>query len=431
MAQENHDVIVIGAGFAGMAAARELGWRGKRVLVLEGKDRIGGRAWYSDLNGVPIELGGGYVHWSQPHTWGEISRYGLEVIERPYYAPTNAMQKTRFLLDGELRDEFTPAEAAQIKAAFADYVAPAKDVFPNPHRPLESDAYKAYDHLSAEDRINQMGLTPLQRATLLRTAGMQANNAPREGGYVESLRWYALANCNDETYAASLTRFTLAEGTAGLLDRMRQDAGAEVVLNARVSEVSDHGDSVKVVASTGTYSAARCIVATGVNVWKHIRFSPGVSKSRMDFSREELSGKGGKIYVQLKGKFVDSRWSAIGGALLAVLPHVISDEASVVVAFTNPEHPMNAVTKEALQREIDKFDDSYEVVDFKHHDWVEDDLVAGTWGNFRPGQWSKYFDDALKPEGNIHFAGSDIAHGWRGFFDGALESGIRVGRSVS
>lgn len=427
---KRYDTIIVGGGLAGLISARELSHAGQRVAVFEGKARLGGRAWTSDLGGDPIELGGGYVHWSQPHIWSEITRYGLNLIERPYYTSTNAMRQTRFLIDGVLQSAFSAEDAAAIKAAFDAYVAPAAEVFPQPFAPFTSDAYRAYDHLSARARIDQLDLSPLARATLLRTSGMQCNNAPEHGGYIEALRWFALANCDPDTYAASVSRFTLAEGTQGLLDAVAADTRADMTLGAEVTGIETTGTGVAVRTAQGEAAARTCIVATGVNVWRRIAFSPGLSTHKAALTDEGLSGRGAKIYVRIRGRFEDSRWSAIGGAILSVLPHLVGEESSVLVVFTNPAHRMKEVTLPRLQAEIARFDDSLEVLDFKWHDWTTDPLVAGTWGNFRPGQFSKYFADALRPEGPIYFAGSDIALGWRGFFDGAIESGTRTARAV-
>lgn len=64
---------------AGVTAARELSAAGRRTLLLEARDRIGGRTRTEDFAGHPIELGGAWVHWSQPHLWAEITRYGLSI----------------------------------------------------------------------------------------------------------------------------------------------------------------------------------------------------------------------------------------------------------------------------------------------------------------------------------------------------------------
>jgi monoamine oxidase len=72
-----HDVIVIGGGFAGVTTARETTLGGADTLLLEARDRLGGRTWTHPWNGTDIELGGGWVHWHQPHVWSEITRAGL------------------------------------------------------------------------------------------------------------------------------------------------------------------------------------------------------------------------------------------------------------------------------------------------------------------------------------------------------------------
>ena len=76
---ERYDLIVVGGGFAGVTAARECALRGRRTLLLEARDRLGGRTWSSAWNGFRIEYGGAWVHWHQPHTFSELTRAGLAV----------------------------------------------------------------------------------------------------------------------------------------------------------------------------------------------------------------------------------------------------------------------------------------------------------------------------------------------------------------
>src|SRR5699024_11088531 len=76
-------VVVVGAGFSGMIDARELQTAGVSVEVVEARDRIGGRAWTDDRMGRPLEMGATWVHWFQPYTWSEMTRYGQSIVASP------------------------------------------------------------------------------------------------------------------------------------------------------------------------------------------------------------------------------------------------------------------------------------------------------------------------------------------------------------
>lgn len=70
------DVIVIGGGFAGVTATRELGREGFEVLLLEGRDRLGGRTFTGKFGSHTTEFGGTWIHWAQPHVWAIRPRPG-------------------------------------------------------------------------------------------------------------------------------------------------------------------------------------------------------------------------------------------------------------------------------------------------------------------------------------------------------------------
>ena len=80
---EQADVVVVGGGIAGLITARELTKAGLRVVVLEARERLGGRVWTDRRLGRDLEIGGTWLHWLQPHVWAEITRYGLEVTRGP------------------------------------------------------------------------------------------------------------------------------------------------------------------------------------------------------------------------------------------------------------------------------------------------------------------------------------------------------------
>src|SRR5262245_11528359 len=92
------DVLVIGAGAAGLAAARALADAGQQVVVLEARDRIGGRVWTDHTFGpVPVERGAEFIHGERAGTWAWLRRAGLSA------APQTRWSGRRVVLeDGRL-----------------------------------------------------------------------------------------------------------------------------------------------------------------------------------------------------------------------------------------------------------------------------------------------------------------------------------------
>src|SRR5690606_10510204 len=74
-------VVVVGGGFCGVTAARELGVLGFDVTLLEARNRLGGRTFTAEFGGEMVDMGGAWVHWLQPHVWAEIRRYNMDLEE--------------------------------------------------------------------------------------------------------------------------------------------------------------------------------------------------------------------------------------------------------------------------------------------------------------------------------------------------------------
>src|SRR3954465_16007283 len=129
-----HDVIVIGGGFAGVTAARETALGGQETLLLEARDRLGGRTWTHRWNDTEIELGGGWVHWHQPHVWAEITRAGLSV------AIGEDAARASWYAGDDRREGTIAARAAIAERGGNEFVADVEDVMPLPHDPLYARA---------------------------------------------------------------------------------------------------------------------------------------------------------------------------------------------------------------------------------------------------------------------------------------------------
>src|SRR4051794_16188444 len=80
---EKNSVLIVGAGVAGLTAAIDLGQAGIPVVLLEARDRIGGRVFTKRVTGceAPIELGAEFIHGKPPETWGPLQKHGKKIIE--------------------------------------------------------------------------------------------------------------------------------------------------------------------------------------------------------------------------------------------------------------------------------------------------------------------------------------------------------------
>ena len=125
--------IVIGGGFAGVTAARELTLAGLECTLIEARDRLGGRTWYREWGGEEIEFGGGWLHWHQPHVWAELTRAGQRIGTSTGSA---GAELTSWTVDGERRSGSRKERHAITERAWDSFVAPARDVLPRPHDPL-------------------------------------------------------------------------------------------------------------------------------------------------------------------------------------------------------------------------------------------------------------------------------------------------------
>lgn len=159
------DVIVVGGGFAGVASARELSRAGADVVLLEARDRLGGRTWTSEFAGHQVELGGTWVHWHQPHVWAELSRYELELAESP--APALA----RWFVNGERHDAEMAAFGDLMALGTDRLCADAQQLFERPHDPLLGTLLKGV--------LDELKLTEDQQATAPSSSASILNSSLR------------------------------------------------------------------------------------------------------------------------------------------------------------------------------------------------------------------------------------------------------------
>jgi monoamine oxidase len=421
------DAIVVGAGFAGITAARELNRQGHRVLVLDARDRIGGRTWTDARLGRDLEMGGTWVHWIQPHTWAELSRYGIDVIPSP--TPVRG-----YWIGGGTVHSGTAEDLLElIDRGMAASTAEALVYFPQPYRPLlAGDSLTEVDGLTIRGKLEQLDLTPEEFDAV---EGMWATNfsgRSEDGAYTQGLRWCALAGGSWQLMFEACATYKIVGGTRRLIEEMAADAGVEIRTRTRVTAVTQDDDGATVTLEDGTaLTAATIVVTLPLNVLDSVTFDPPLSEGKRRAAHQGQASQGVKVWARLRGEYEPFVALAPGSERLTLcqVEHV-GDGETLVVAFGSVSERLDGTDRVAVQEALRAWLPDVEVLDVASHDWAADELSGETWPMQRAGQLTRALAELQRPEGRVVLAGSDYANGWAGFIDGAIESGLRAARDV-
>lgn len=421
----DYDVIVIGGGFAGVTAARDSMKNGYRTLLLEARNRLGGRTFSSEFAGHKIELGGTWIHWTQPFVWAETQRYGLKLKETP--EPFMSEQEhIRLVVDGKSvalgRDELISALEA-MQSFFAD----APKIWERPYDArYHWQALLADDALNVPARLDQLKLSPMQRSFVDAYMAGIGHNHSDNISYIEMARWWSLPGWNMTALVDSAGRYSFKDGTISLINAMIEDGKPEVRLSTPVTKVEDLGDRVRVTTQTGdTLVAGAVIVAVPMNVLPRIDFSPALAPALVEAAKERHSGAGVKVFVKARGK-LDGKLTGVADSrypLNVAITYAKADDHTIFACFGGDPEKLDIQDRDAVQKAFGMIFPELEVEECYGYEWTLDPYSRGTYCNYKPKWFGKYYDHFQKDRGRVLFGQGDHGEGWRGFIDGAIGAG--------
>jgi monoamine oxidase len=425
----NYDVIVIGGGFAGVTAARDLKKNGLNPLLLEARNRLGGRTFTSKFAGHKTDLGGTWVGWLQPHVWAEINRYGLALEETPGAAP----ERMAWMSNGKVTHDVDGSAWEMLDDGFQKMASAAYECFPQPFAPLTTNEWKKYDHRSQLDRLNELKLPREQHDIVDSLLSVNCHNNLSEGGMVDLLRWNAMGGMDTTRLFDNLSRYTFVDGTKALIDAMIEDANPDVLLSSPVWRVEQKPDGVVVTTEDdAVYTAKALIVTLPMNVLDDIEFDPPLSPTKIAAAKERHSGSGHKLFAHCDNE-IEPHFLAT-----APSPHPFSilfgyhgGPGETTMCGFGPPGTIDTTNDAEVQARIRDFYPEVKVTAVVSYDWTLDPYSQGTWCWYKPNQFTKYFTALQEREGRAWFASADSANGWRGFIDGAIERGARTAHEVT
>jgi monoamine oxidase len=449
------DVVVVGAGFSGLTAARALAKAGKRVVVLEARNRVGGRVKAGMIAGRAVDVGGMWAAASQTRILELIKEFGFELVPQ-YEAGKNITEANHKRFEG--------AGASygwgKTKDAEAERVAKAIDEL-SEGVPLDAPwkAAKAveWDTMSANDWFERNTRDPEILSTL---RGLTRGILTADAYQVSFLYFLFYMRSGDsfESQAGfgqgTTQAWTVRETMHGVAAKMAESfsmgsAGGEkgsIVFESPVRAILQTDAGVAVESDKGKWEAEYAIVCLPPPLALRIRYEPILPPQREILLQHMPMGSVVKYWVAYEKPFwrtrgysgmitsdeLPSNLVCADGTLSDVGPGFLVGfmEARGGVEWTGKS--MEERKKKVVARLVSFWGaDAAKPIEYEDQDWPSDPWSRGCYmASPGPGILSGVGAAIRVPHGRAHWAGTETADRWAGYIDGAVRSGERAAGEV-
>ena len=441
------DVVVVGAGLAGLSAARSLAASGASVVVVEARERVGGRVLNEDIGGGNVvEVGAQWIGPTQDRLAALARELGVATF------PTHTAGQNVFEYGGSLRrysgtiPRINPLVLLDVERAQRKLNRLARTV--PTEAPWEAEAAARLDSETAATWMRRNVFTRAGRTLL--ELGIQAVWAaePEDMSLLHMLFYIhsagSLQMLFDTEGGAQQDRFV--GGSQRVAIRMAEELGEERLLLGHPARAVRHGPEGVVVHADGAeVRARRAILAMAPTLAGRLSYDPPLSGFRDQLTQrmplgtvakcmaiypepfwraDGLSGEGTSDVGPVRLTFDNSPPGGSPGVLLGFLEgrharqlgRMPAEErrAAVVGCFARLFGPRAARPDAYVERL-----------------WAEEEWSRGCYGCHLPtGAWTNYGPALREPIGPLHWAGAEIATVWNGYMDGAVRSGETAATEV-
>lgn len=415
--------VIIGAGFAGLAAAYKLKNAGWNVTVLEARDRIGGRVFSYSLpqnKNLVCELGAEWV--------GE-SHERIKVLCSDFKIPLQKHQFEDYLLqDGKVSRPGQWGFSAQAKAAFEKAKAQYKKFTALQQRNLDRLDWWTY--------LEKIGFTEddLRLRDLMDSTdfGESIRHVSAYGALAE----YAESSPNNEM------DYKMTGGNSRLSEEFAKRIGLQNIKpSTLVTEVIQYKGTVTVKTENETYKADAVICTVPTQSLLKIKFNPPLPSAQREAAEKLIYSRICKNSVLYEKRFwKNENFSMVSDATShyyfhstqnqpgkeGILTSYAIGEKADVLASQSDERRMRIITRDLVDFDEDAPKIAKGIASYA---WQRDKYTDGAYALYRPGQWFGIRPVLQRPHGKVLFAGEHLAD-WQGFMEGAIETGEAAAQSL-
>lgn len=418
------DVLVLGAGIAGLAAARTLTDKGLSVIVLEARNRIGGRLWTDSSLGLPLDLGASWIHGVNGNPIAKLAKdFGIKTV------PTDGENAVEFTADGS---ELPDGVWAEMEALFEDIYEEVAEMQDSTDEDMSLQA--AFDLVVASRGLSDEDLHRLNYYVHIVTAleyGADAKDL--------SLWWWD----QDEELGGEEVIFP--GGYNQISDRLAE--GLDIRLGEIVKVVRYGSDGVEVETSQGNYVADKAVAAFPLGVLKQasVKFEPPLPESKQSSIERLGMGVLNKVYLKFPEAFWDEDVETISyvgerlGEWCDWLNFLPFTGEPVLMAFHGGEKGFaleelsdDEIAAGAMQTLRVMFgDDIPEPEGVLITRWGQDPFSFGAYSHIPPFATGEDYDTLAEPvDGVLFFAGEATSREYPSTVHGAYLSGVRAAEEM-
>jgi monoamine oxidase len=445
--QSSHvDVVVVGAGFAGLTAARDLRKAGVSVVVLEADDRVGGRSMPGSIAGYVVDLGGQWVASSQAHLLALAEEFGVKMYPQ-YVGGEHILDVTgregRYKEGEDLPLE--PADLAEFNRLVGEIEAVAGKV--DVAAPWTVEGADGFDAQTFENWLLNSTTSEPARAVLRLIAQTIFCSQPGQLSPLTAI-FYAAADEGIEHMIGTVggAQETLFVGGAWqMASKMAEGLGDAVIVNAPVRSIAQTDGGVTVTSDAGVWTASLAVVATAPPMAGRISYTPPMPPRRDALTQRMPMGSIIKLHVAYEKPFW--RDKGLSGAILSDrtvtgmwMDHTVPGvETGGMVGFFAGGHAQAWAERSPEERRARAIEDLVTYLGPEANnpiEYVEQSWLAAPWqrGAYMaipsPGALTAFGGALREPVGRIHWAGTETADVNVGYIDGAIQSGERVAGEI-